>query len=83
MKFTKVLQRIDEKRRSSAQRVDEKLLRSSNASRTPVELRLSQEPLQLDVVDGPDSVQDGDFVDDMVDELHEVFDENLASRNVS
>ena len=83
MKFTKVLQRIDEKRRSSAQRVDEKLLRSSNASRTPVELRLSEEPLQLDVVDGPDSVQGGDFVDDMVDELHEVFDENLASRNVS
>ena len=83
MKFTKVLQRIDEKRRSSAQRVDEKLLRSSNASRTLVELRLSEEPLQLDVVDGPDSVQGGDFVDDMVDELHEVFDENLASRNVS
>ena len=70
MKFKTVLQRI-EQQRPSPKRVDEKLLGSSNADS------------QLDVVDGHESIGGGDFVNDMVDELHEVFDENLASRNSS
>ena len=70
MKFKTVLQRI-EQQLSSPKRVDEKLLGSSNADS------------QLDVVDGHESIGGGDFVNDMVDELHGVFDENLASRNSS
>ena len=70
MKFTTVIQRIEEQGKTD-KRVHEKLLGSSSAG------------IQLDEVDGHEYTADGDFVDDMVDELHEVFDQNLATRNIS
>ena len=74
MKFTTVIQRIEEQGKTD-KRVHEKLLGAT--------MSMASGDVQLDEVDGHEYTADGDFVDDMVDELHEVFDQNLATRNIS